>query len=50
MSENMINKGGINSDNYRKRANILYDVLDSHPSIYIPKVSKMYRSRINVTW
>lgn len=45
----MLQSGGIDTDRYRNRSNKIYDVLDRYP-IYIPKVNKKYRSRINVTW
>lgn len=49
MSENMLQSGGIDANRYRIRSNKIYNVLDKYP-IYIPKVNKKYRSRINVTW
>lgn len=49
MTENMLENGGINSERYRKRANGLYEVLDKYP-VFLPKVNKAFRSRINVTW
>lgn len=49
MSEKMLQNGGIDSNRYRVRSNKLNEVLDKYP-IFLPKVNKKYRSRINVTW
>lgn len=45
----MLENGGIDSERFKKRANKMYAVLDKYP-IFMPKVSKAFRSRINVTW
>jgi phosphoserine aminotransferase len=49
MSDHMLHNGGVQPQRFTTRSNKLYNVLDKHP-IYLPKVNKAYRSRINVTW
>lgn len=49
MTQHLLDNGGVVSDRFRSRAMKLYDVLDRYP-IYLPKVRKGFRSRINVTW